>query len=211
MTDLPLFLPGFLAAYAVLVVAASSPGPAVALLLGIGTSQGRGAALVTTMGIAFGSILINIATLLGVGLILSQAAWAMSILRIIGAAYLLYLAYGAFRKAINPPEIRAVKVNRTSAGRLFAAGFLLQVTNPKAIVFWLAIASIGATEGGGPGVIAAFVAAAFVISFVCHGAWAVLLSSRSFRAAYDAGRRWVEAALGAFFTFATYKLVASET
>ena len=59
MTDLLPFLPGFAAAYAILLVAASSPGPAVAMLLGIATAQGRGPALVASAGIACGSMVIN--------------------------------------------------------------------------------------------------------------------------------------------------------
>ncbi|PWE37303.1 threonine transporter [Pelagicola sp. LXJ1103] len=194
------------------MVAASSPGPAVAMLLGIATTQGRGAAMTATLGIASGSVLLNLGTLLGVGLLLSQAAWAMSVLRLIGAAYLLWLAYGAFRKAVNPPVLRPGGADAPrSALALFLLGFGLQVTNPKAIVFWLAIASIGATAGGGMGVIGAFVLGAFVISFACHGAWAILLSSKPIRAAYGAGRRWIEAALGGFFAFAAFKLATSET
>lgn len=210
MIGLCAFVPGFLAAYVILLVAAASPGPAVALLLGIGTTQGRGSALVAGTGIAMGSVVINIGTLLGVGLLMSEAAWAMSVLRLIGAAYLLWLAWGAFRKAANPPMVKAVQVTPKPPLRLFLMGFLLQVTNPKAIVFWLAIASIGATEGGGPAVIVLFVVGAFAISFGCHGAWAVLLSSRPIRTAYAAGRRWIETALGVFFSFAAYKLATSE-
>lgn len=208
--DILPFLPGFLAAYAILFVAASSPGPAVALLLGIATSQGRGPALVTSAGIAFGSVAINLATLVGVGLLLSQFAWAMSVLRLIGAAYLLYLAYGAFRKAIHPPRITAAETPRQTNGKLFLIGFLLQVTNPKAIVFWLAIASLGATTGGGISIVSLFVVGAFCISFVCHGAWAILLSSTPIRRAYAGGRRWIEAGLGSFFTFAAFKLATAE-
>ena len=117
-----------------------------------------------TSGIAFGSVTLNILTLLGVGLILSQMAWGMSALRIIGAAYLL----------------------------------------------WLAIASIGATDGGGFGVIALFVTGAFLISFTCHGAWAVALSTSPIRVAYAKARRFIEAGLGVFFAFAAYKIVTSE-
>ncbi|MBC7180918.1 MAG: LysE family transporter, partial [Roseovarius sp.] len=97
MTDLALYLPGILAAYAILLVAASSPGPSVAMLIGIATEHGRRPALMATLGVAVGSTTINILTMLGVGLVLSQAAWAMSALRVIGAAYLLYLAWGAFQ------------------------------------------------------------------------------------------------------------------
>ena len=46
-------------------------------------------------------------TILGVSLILSQAAWAMTALKIVGVAYLLYLAYGAFSKVITrPPDLK---------------------------------------------------------------------------------------------------------
>lgn len=211
MPDLAPHLPGFLAAYTILVVAASSPGPAVAFLLGIATTQGRGPALTATTGIAFGSMTLNLLTLAGVGLLISEAAWAMQVLRLIGAAYLLWLAWQAFRKAINPPRLTAMAVAPRSAVKHFAAGYLLQVTNPKAIVFWLAIAAVGATEGGTPGVVAAFLAGAFAISFACHGAWAVLLSSRPVRLTYQNARRWIEAALGGFFTFAAVKLATSES
>ena len=107
MTEFATYLPGFIAAYAILFVAASSPGPAVAMLLGISTTQGRAAALTASAGIAMGSVTINLLTLMGVGLLLSQAAWAMQILKLLGAAYLLYLAWGAFGKAIRPPRVAA--------------------------------------------------------------------------------------------------------
>lgn len=206
MSDLAPYLPGFLAAYAILLVGASSPGPAVAMLLGISTTQGRGPALVTCLGIATGSATINILTMLGVGLLLSQATWAMAVLRVIGAAYLLWLAWGAFRKALDPPKVKVDATPRQTVPVLFAKGYLLQVTNPKAIAFWLAIASLGAVNGAPPQVMATFVLGGFAISFAAHAAWALVLSSRPVRAAYASGRRWIEAGLGAFFAFAAFKL-----
>ena len=211
MTGFAAYLPGFLAAYAILFVAASSPGPAVAMLLGISTTQGRSAALTASAGIAFGSISINLLTLMGVGLLLSQAAWAMQALKLLGSAYLLYLAWGAFRKAANPPKISATDIAPAPPWKWFTAGYLLQVTNPKAIAFWLAIAAVGATQGGGPAIIAAFVLGAFLISFFCHGAWAVILSSRPVRHAYQASRRWIDATLGVFFVFAAWKMATQRS
>lgn len=206
MIDLTPHLAGFIAAYSILLVAASSPGPAVAMLLGIGLSRGRGPALMATWGIASGSVLLNIGTLVGVGLLISQAAWAMSVLRVLGAAYLLWLAWGAFRKAAKGAEVQVTDVPALPAWRYFAMGFLLQVTNPKAIVFWLAIAAVGATAGGGLDIIIAFIIGAFVVSFACHGAWAVLLSSSPIRAAYGRARRGIEALLGTFLAFAAFRL-----
>ncbi len=211
MIDMAPFLPGFIAAYAILFVAASSPGPAVAMLMGIGLTQGRSAALIASAGIATGSVFINIATLAGVGLLLEKAAWAMSVLRLIGAAYLMWLAYGAFKKALNPPKIEAVEVPRQSGAKLFVMGMLLQVTNPKAIVFWLAIASIGATTGGGLPVIALFVIGAFLISFGCHGAWGLALSAKAARSTYAKARPAIEGVLGTFFTYAAFRLATERS
>ena len=71
MTELITFLPGFIAAYSILLVGALSPGPSVAMLIGIATSEGRAPALLAAPGIALGSVTINILTILGVGLVLS--------------------------------------------------------------------------------------------------------------------------------------------
>lgn len=210
MIDIAPYLPGIFAAYAILFVGASSPGPSVAMLIGIATSQGRAPALSATAGIATGSLTINVLTMLGVGLLLSQAAWAMSAMRAIGAAYLLYLAYGAFRKAVNPPSFQLVAGPEHSALRHFMTGYLLQVTNPKAIAFWLAIASVGAVEGAGFAIILIFITGAFAISFLCHGAWAMALSAAPVRRAYGAGRRWIESFLGVFFVIAAWKLAINK-
>ncbi|MEM1302606.1 MAG: LysE family translocator [Pseudomonadota bacterium] len=201
------FLPGMLAAYAILLVAASSPGPSVALLLGVGAAQGRQAALMTTAGIATGSVVLNAATLAGVGLLLEQAAWAFVALRVLGGAYLAWLAYGAFCKAANPTEVQAAQIAPQGFARLFLTGFTLQVTNPKAIVFWIAIHAVSGIATAPAAVIALFFVGAYVISFGCHGAWGVLFSSNAFRAAYARGRRWIEAALGTFLGFMAVRLV----
>ncbi len=210
MTELVIYLPGFIVAYSILLVGSLSPGPSVAMLIGIATSEGRAPALIATLGIALGSVTINVLTMLGIGLILSQAAWGMSALRIIGAAYLLWLAYGAFKKALHPPSFQLVSTSQKTPLKQFMAGYLLQVTNPKAIAFWLAISSIGATEGAGAGIIALFIAGAFLISFICHGAWAIALSAKIIRSAYAYARRFIEATLGMFFSFAAYRLATLE-
>lgn len=209
MGTLTAFLPGFAIAWGILIVGASSPGPAVAMLMGLSLGQGRQAALMACVGIACGSATINILTLLGVGLILSQIGWAMMALKFLGAAYLAYLAFGAFKKAVTPPTITAANIDTQSKSALFAKGYLLQATNPKAIAFWLAIAAVGATEGAPLAMLAFFVASCAALSFVCHAAWALALSATPVRDAYQRSRAYVEGALGAFFAFAAVKLATS--
>ena len=203
------YLPGFLAAYSILLVAVLSPGPAVAMLLGLGLSRGRGTAVIASVGIATGATTIAALTLAGLGVLMREAAWAVTILRLAGSAYLLWMAWGAFRKAVHPPSVEAAPMPPLSVPRAFLTGYLLQITNPKAIVFWIAIASVGATTGAPAPVVALFLAGAFLISLTGHMGYALLLSAAPIRAAYARARRGVEAALGLCFTYFAFKLATS--
>ena len=80
---------------------------------------------------------------------------------------------------------------------------------PKAILFWLAIASLGGIGDAPWHIVALFVLGAFVNSVTGHGAWALLLSAAPVRRAYQAARRGVEATLGAVFAFAAFTLATA--
>ncbi|MFD1794606.1 LysE family translocator [Paracoccus aurantiacus] len=205
------YLPGFVAAYAILVVAVASPGPGVALILGHAVSEGRRAALLCSLGIAVGSASLALATTQGLGLLMERVAWLSTIVRIAGVCYLLWLAFKAWRKALTPPQVSIAKVRAMSPSRVFLSGYLLQITNPKAIVFWLAIATVGATKAAPLPVVALFILGAFLLSLAGHAAYAVLLSSQPFRLAYDRARRWIEGVIGAFLTYVAFRLATDRS
>jgi threonine/homoserine/homoserine lactone efflux protein len=143
---------------------------------------------------------------LGVTLIFSQAAELMQLVRLVGAAYLFWLAWGAFRKAVNPPSLAIAEQRREHPLRVGLSGFLLQITNPKAIFFWLAIAGVGGVGDAPWPIVALFVVGAFVNSFAGHGGYALLLSSAPVRHAYARWRRWIEGGLGCLFVFVGWRL-----
>ena len=203
MTD---YLPQLLLAWSIQWMGIVAPGPSVALILGVATRQGRLASLVTAFGVACGSIVLALATVLGIAIVFAQIADLMLLVRIVGAGYLLWLGWCAFRKAVHPPELQLDTPSRGTALRAGLSGFLLQISNPKAIMFWLAIASLGGTGDAPWPVTALLVAGAFVNSFAGHGGYAILLSSQPFRSTYRRGQRWIEGALGGFFVFASFKL-----
>ncbi len=151
----------------------------------------------------------GVATVAGVTAILAQVAELMTVLRFAGAAYLAWLAWKAFRNAASTPKLVVERIGRESAWRTGLAGFLLQISNPKAIMFWLAIASIGGVGDAPLPVVALFVAVAFTNSFLGHAGYALLLSSAPVRGAYMRTRRWIEAGLGCFFLFASFKLATA--
>lgn len=204
------YLPQILLALSIQTMGVLSPGPSVALILGVATSRGRLPSLVTAFGVACGSIILATATVLGIAVIFAQVAELMTIVRLAGAGYLFWLAWKAFRKAAQPTELKAIAAGKQSVWRTGLAGFFLQVSNPKAIFFWLAIASVGGVGDAPLPVVALFVLGAFLNSFAGHGAYALLLSSRPVRALYDRGQRWIEGALGCFFLFAGFKLATSK-
>ena len=203
------YLPQLLLAWSIQLTGVLSPGPGVALILGVATSQGRVSALTTAFGISCGTIVLAVATVIGLTAVFAQAAELITIVRLAGAAYLAWLAYGAFRRAIDPPPLNIHDVTVADFARNWRRGFLLQISNPKAIFFWLAVASVGGVGDAPLWITAIFVVGAFVNSFAGHGLWAVVLSASPVRRTYLSARRPVEAILGGFFAFAAFKLATT--
>ncbi|MBO6903053.1 MAG: LysE family translocator [Rhizobiaceae bacterium] len=193
------YLPQLLLAWSIQLTGVISPGPSVALIMGVATSRGRVPSVVTAFGVACGAVVLATATVLGIAVVFAQVSGVMTVIRITGAAYLVWLAYKAFRTAATPPVLKLAEVRPLSVWRTALAGFLLQITNPKAIVFWLAVASVGGIGDAPASIAVLFIAGAFVNSFAGHGGYALLLSSAPVRAGYQRTRRWIEGALGCFF------------
>ena len=202
------WLPNLAIAWGVQLTGVLSPGPGVALILSIATTRGRAASIRACIGIACGAFLLALATVIGLAAVWANAAFVMTAIKFAGAAYLAYLAYGAFRRAAAPPPPPTAKP-QVSAGTDVALGFVMQLSNPKAIAYWIAVVALSEIALAPLPIIALFLLCGFLISFLGHGAWGVALSSAPFRALYAGARRWVEGALGVFFAFAAYKLATS--
>jgi threonine/homoserine/homoserine lactone efflux protein len=200
------YLPQLLLAWSIQWMGVLSPGPSVMLILSVATSQGRAPSLVTASGIACGTIILATATVLGLASLFAQVAELMVAVRLVGAAYLLWLAWKAFRNAVLDKELVLKRAAAGGAWRSALNGFTLQISNPKAIFFWIAVASVGGVGNAPLPVILIFIGGAFVNSFIGHGGYALLLSSGPIRRLYLRFRKWVEGGLGCFFLYAGYRL-----
>lgn len=206
------FLPQLLLAWSIQLVGVLSPGPSVALILSVATSQGRAPSLITAFGVACASIVLSVATVIGLAALFATVAELMVIIRFVGAGYLAWLAYKSFAKAVRPTALpQELITNAPSAWRAGLSGFILQLSNPKAIMFWLAIASVGGVGEAPIHIVVLFVLGAFVNSFVGHGGYALLLSSGPFRRAYTYASRWIEGALACFFLYASLRLAVGRS
>lgn len=122
----------FLAAAVALGLA---PGPDNIFVLTQSALYGRLAGLVVTLGLCTGLIVHSGAVALGVAAVFQTSELAFSVLKFVGAGYLLFLAYQAFRAGRSEIGQESPKLSLLS---LYKRGIIMNVTNPKVAIFFLA-------------------------------------------------------------------------
>jgi threonine/homoserine/homoserine lactone efflux protein len=116
-----------------------TPGPDTLYIVGRSSTQGWRAGAVAALGIGAGTLVHICAAALGLSAILAASATAFSVVKIIGAAYLLYVGISLIRSAgAAPSSPGAVVARQVSTHGIFLQGFLTNVLNPKVALFFLA-------------------------------------------------------------------------
>ena len=118
------------------VILALSPGPDNLFVMAQSAQNGRSAGLSVTLGLASGLMVHTIAVAVGLAAMVHSSAVAFSTLKYIGAAYLLYLAWQAFRASAVTEQQEQVPV--LSRGNLYRRGIVMNLTNPKVSLFFMA-------------------------------------------------------------------------
>ncbi len=132
-----------LAALALLLM----PGPAVLYIVGRSIEQGRLAGIVSTLGIALGSTVHVVFAALGLSAVLMQSALAFSVVKYLGAAYLVFLG---IRTLISKEEVGEVQpAKKMKYSRLFTQGFVVNLLNPKTALFFFAFLPQFVSKGQG--------------------------------------------------------------
>jgi len=122
--------------FAASVALALAPGPDNIFVLTQSALHGRLSGFLVTLGLCTGLLVHTAAVSLGVAAIFQTCALAFNVLKFVGAAYLAYLAWRAFRADATklPEQVCAGQSRR----KLYARGILMNVTNPKVAIFFLA-------------------------------------------------------------------------
>ena len=113
------------------------PGPTILLVVSQSLVHGPKAAVPLVLGVGLGDFVAVSASLLGLGVVLAASALLFSVIKWIGAAYLLYLGFSLWRTPVVAEGMK-VKVEEVSARRHFYNAFIVTALNPKGIVFFLA-------------------------------------------------------------------------
>lgn len=197
MAELSIFVGALFVAYVM-------PGPDMLVLLQTGARQGRRHALATVAGLAVARAAHVALAALGLAALLRTAPWAFHVVRLAGAAYLVWLAIGILRAPLGGLEAHGGQGPlRGSYGAAFRRGLLTNLLNPKALLF-CSVLLPQFVRPGNPwpqflllGTILVAVGVALDILFALGGSSVVRWIGRTPRA--EAIQRWVFASLLAAF------------
>jgi len=122
--------------FAVSALLALAPGPDNIFVLTLSALHGRKVGLLVTLGLCTGLIGHTFAVTVGVAALFQTSVMAFTALKIVGACYLLYLAWGAFRASATP--LQADANLQVDGWKLYRRGIVMNLTNPKVSIFFLA-------------------------------------------------------------------------
>jgi threonine/homoserine/homoserine lactone efflux protein len=118
------------------IILALAPGPDNIFVLTQSAMHGKCSGLFVTLGLCTGLVVHTTAVAFGVAVIFKTSALAFTLLKLAGAAYLLYLAWMSFRaKASETDKGMQPEIGKT---RLYGRGVIMNLTNPKVSIFFLA-------------------------------------------------------------------------
>lgn len=202
-----------LVVYTAYVIAAGSPGPSNLRIMGVAMNHGRKAGLALATGVISGSLIWGISAATGVSALLARYAEALIVLKIFGGVYLLYLAVRAARSAMTPDAATSPMPAHTDAAPssaiLYRQGFIMHLTNPKAVLAWIALVTLGLGPDASWHDVATILAGCAVLSITIFGGYALVFSTAPMVRVYRRARRGIEGVLAAFFGFAGLRLLFS--
>lgn len=180
-----------LAFNATLFVAWIVPGPAALVAIRTTLAEGRGAGIMAGLGLAAVAALWTLAALLGLEAVFAVAPWSATVLRVGGALYLIWIAWATWRGARAPlPEGRAA-----GAGwRAFRRGALVNLGNPKSILFAAAVLVVIFPPGLSSAEVALVVANHLALEAALYALLALGMGTAPVRRAYGRAKAWIDRA-----------------
>ncbi|WP_121065648.1 LysE family translocator [Chachezhania antarctica] len=186
----------FAAIAAAFFIVAVSPGPANLACAATAMAHGRAAGLRFAFGLSLGLALWGLCAATGLGALLAASQSALIVMKIAGASCLLYLAWLSARSAARPAAKASAPV---AAGRAFRRGLLLNLSNPKAVLAWLAALSVGLGPDQGPGAVFGATGLCALIGLANYLGWAVLFSTAPAQALHTRFRAWIDGAVAVLY------------
>lgn len=205
------YLPYLAVAWTAYFIAVVSPGPATMALAATSMTAGRAAGVSLALGVYTGSFIWACLTTAGLAAILTAYAGLLTVLKIVGGLYLLWLAYKSFKSAMTSSDVHLAGLANKELTRrqLYFKGLAIHLTNPKAIFAWLSMISLGIPPGAPTSVMAVFIGGCLLIGCTSFVGLALLFSTGPVRRGYTKARRYIDGFVAVFFAAAGIKLLTA--
>lgn len=189
-------LAAFIAAWALHLVAAVSPGPAVLLAARTGVTEGFRTSIWLCLGLGIGALTWALAALFGLALLFKIVPMLFWAFKIAGGAFLLWIAFQMWRHAHEPmPQADTDKPPRGWASACWL-GIATQLANPKPAIFFSAVFVGTVPPGTSPAWLIALLVAVFLNELICTILVARLFSIDRCRRAYSRSKLWIDRSFG---------------
>jgi len=196
--------------FTVYVIGAASPGPSNMRIMGVAMQDGRTSALCLAAGVVSGSLFWGGLAATGISAVLAKYAQALVIMKVLGGAYLLYLGFKAARSALKTDQQLVKDAGlppRASGLQLYQRGLLMHLTNPKALLGWIATMSLGLGAAASHSIVAIILAGCAFLSVTIFCGYAIIFSTSLMIRAYQRARRFIESSMAIVFGAAGFKLL----
>jgi len=183
-----------------------SPGPNFALISRLAVSGAKPAAAGATLGLAMAATFYAILTMTGLALILTRIGWLARLVQIAGGCYLIYLG---LRSWLSATPAAATHPTLADGGlRGFRTGFLVNMSNPKVIVFFVSLYAVAVPPQTALWIKLLILAGGFLLEIFWYGLVTALLSTAPARAVHDRFGLWAERAIGTLLAGFGIRLIA---
>ncbi|MBX2886659.1 MAG: LysE family translocator [Granulosicoccus sp.] len=187
-------------------IVAVSPGPANISNAAIAMSRGRKTSLVYGAGLSTGLVFWGLIAASGMGAVLQSSLYLLMLLKILGGLYLLWLAYSSVRASLAS---EANQVVVPSDQRWFLRGLILNMSNPKSVIAWMAALSVGLDANDDFLAVAAATSVCILVGFANNALYSWLFSMGGMMRGYQRCRKWVDRIVASLFTLAGIGLIRS--
>lgn len=212
------YLLGLTLVYIVFAGALISPGPDLLITMRNALGYSARAGIFTALGIATGLIIHMSYCIAGIGLLISQSIFLFNLIKWAGAGYLIYIGIHALRsKGMDTEELKAETITKDMHGKTksdrkaFVNGFVTNILNPKATMFFLALFSQMLDPDLPLELAIAFCALCTLTAFSWFSTVSLVMAAKTVRQVYVSASKWIDRVFGSFFIALGLKLVLATT
>ncbi|GLX77341.1 threonine efflux protein [Thalassotalea insulae] len=191
-------------------VIAVSPGPANISNATIAMSKGRRTSLIYGAGLSTGLVFWGIIAASGMGTILQSSVYLLMALKIFGGIYLLRLAYLSGKETMKPNSVSIEMIDDKVSGKSwFFRGVIMNISNPKTVIAWMAALSVGLEANDGTLSLIAGLVICMVVGFATNAMYSICFSYCGVMNWYQRASRWINGATSFLFSIAGIGLLRS--